>query len=174
MDVLIFAVIGTDNVIGFVVFVGASAPLSLWLQTIPKVLESHGKFIAVVQDDVSNNCRIDGEEPAVEKGVGGAHVWSRVICILCFVVHTAVVNGSRHVVEFAKVIIDTVGVDWEISSVPSVGVPDSKNKETGEEHATNCVESRERRHHERVSCEANDIPVKSRNRVEKLHLAWVS
>ena len=87
-----------------------------------------------------HSSRVDGEEGAVQHGVGGAEVGGRIAHVLFVVVHAVAVDGARDVVQRAEVVPHAVGVDGEVACVPGVGVPDTHDDEAEEEHADGAVD----------------------------------
>ena len=136
-------------------------------ERVPEVLEAHGNFVAVVEQDVGKSGRVDGKEEEVDNQVSRRQVSRRVGLVLFSIEQTLLVDSAGDVVVAAGIIEDAVRVDGEVAGVVRVGPPDTDDNEEGAEHSQELVEGTEEGNHERVSgIEEQDVPVESGPRVE--------
>lgn len=78
----------------------------------PEALETHGNFVPMEQDDVSDCARVDSEEGTVYHAVGGAEVSGRVVHVLLVVVEPSIVQSSADIVQLAEMVINSVRINW--------------------------------------------------------------
>lgn len=156
-------------------------------QPLKEALEARLDLESVIYDDVRDQGRVDGEEAAVDEGVGRADVGVRVLTVLLLVVHATVVQGGGYIVGLAEVVEDLVGVDGEVTRVPDIAVPNHQDEKPRDEHAAHCVEGGKgwnnllcfasawdtaeqatAESYQRVGAKGNHVPVKGRKGVEQL------
>lgn len=135
-------------------------------QALEKNLESHGDFVAVIEDCVRQRRSVDGKEEHVNDDISSTEERWRVVFITLLVKHALVVHGTRDVVQFAHVIVHSVCIYWQVASVVNVAVPKGEDNPERGEGTDEAVESTEERDHEGVGrVPEQDIPIPCRKGV---------
>ena len=124
-----------------------------------QVLETGDDLTTVVKVGVGDGRGVDGEEHAVEERVSGGEVQGRVSLVRGLVEETVCIDCLQDLVTSSSVIKYTVGIDWDVGSVPSVGVPDGEDDGEGDEGPEEGVEDAVERVDEWVTRHDTLVPI---------------
>lgn len=131
-----------------------------------QVLESSSDLTAVVEEGVCDGRGVDGEEHAVDEGVGSREVHGGVSLVGRLVEETVLVDGFQNLVTFTGIVEHAVSIDGNVSRIPGIGVPNSGDDREGEEGAEEGVEDTVEGIDEGVTSNNALIPIPSGERVQ--------
>ena len=109
---------------------------------------------------------VNGEEHAIDKGVGGGEVSRRVSLVARLVEHSVLVDDIQDLVTATGVIPNMVIVDSDVSGVPGVGVPNREDDRGSDERPEETVKDTVEGVDEGVSSDSKLIPVPGGEGVE--------
>lgn len=119
-------------------------------EAVDQVLETGLDLVPVVEENVDQRRRVDGEEEQVDCGVPCAKVGGTVGFVLGRIEDAPIVDCSRHVVVASRVVEDAVRVDGQEARPVGVGVVHAQDGQKSQEGADEFVKSREEGDHERI------------------------
>lgn len=131
-----------------------------------QVSETRKDLTTVVEDGVGDGSGINRKEYAVDESVAGGEVSWRIGLVTCFVESCVFVQDLRDLITVTGVVPNTVIVDWDVSGVPGVCVPNAEDDGGREEGTEETVEGAIEWADEGVPCDGKLVPVPGGNGVE--------
>ena len=131
-----------------------------------QVLETGNDLTTVVEDGVGDSGGVNGEEHAVDEGVGGGEISRGVSLVTRLVEHGVLVYDLQDLVTGSGVVPDVVIIDSDVSGVPGIGVPDREDDRGSDERAEENINHTVEGVDEGVSRDSKLVPVPSREGVE--------